>query len=219
MLASSGSFDPAGPVARVMEELWWVMFWVGLAVFVLFLVLLIGGVLRRGRSEEPAATGTGAAEHGRWLLLGGVALPAVVVTGLLVLTLRAMQATPHEAPADAVVVEVTGHQWWYEVRYPGSDVVTTNEIHVPAGRPIAFQLRSADVVHSFWVPELGGKMDLLPERTNTLVLQADEPGEYVGRCAEFCGLDHARMELVVIAHTEGEFDDWLDEAARAAAAP
>lgn len=219
MAASSGSFDPQGPVARVMEDLWWIMLWVGVAVFVLFLVLLVGGVLRRGRSDEPAATGTGAAEHGRWLLLGGVVLPAVVITAILGLTLDAMRATPDDAPADALTVEVVGHRWWWEVRYPDHDVETANEIHIPAGRPVAFELTSADVIHSFWVPQLGGKLDLLPEDTTTLVLEADEPGEFSGRCAEFCGLQHARMGLKVIAHTEDDFAAWIEDAARPAVEP
>ena len=217
--ASSGSFDPQGPVARVMEDLWWVMLWVGVAVFVLFLVLLVGGVLRRSRSEEPAATGTGAAEHGRWLLLGGFVLPTVVITAILGLTLDAMRATPDDAPAGALTIEIVGHQWWWEVRYPEYEVETANEIHIPAGRPVAFQLTSADVIHSFWVPQLGGKLDLLPEDTTTLVLEADEPGEFSGQCAEFCGLQHARMGLKVIAHTEDDFAAWLEDAAQPAAEP
>ena len=150
---------------------------------------------------------------------GGVVLPVVVIGVMFAATLVAMRATPTTADADGLVVEVTGHQWWWEVRYPAQDVVTANEIHIPVGEPVTFRLTSADVIHSFWVPRLGGKRDLLPEDVNTLVLRADEPGRYSGDCAEFCGLQHALMGITVIAHDRAEFDAWATEQSRGAATP
>lgn len=122
-------------------------------------------------------------------------------------------------PAGALVVEIVGHQWWWEVRYPDEGITTANELHIPVGRPIALQLTSADVIHSFWVPALGGKMDLLPDTTNTLVLQADEPGEHHSQCAEFCGLQHADHALIVVAEPAERFASWVADQQHPALAP
>ncbi len=108
-----------------------------------------------------------------------------------------------------MTVDVVGFQYWWTVRYPDQDATTANEIHIPVGREVALRLTSADVIHSFWVPELGGKLDMLPDKTNTLVLEADEPGEHVSRCAEFCGLQHWAMRFGVRAVPQDEFDQWV----------
>ena len=130
-----------------------------------------------------------------------------------------MRVTGDDAPEGALTVDVIGNQWWWEIRYPGTDVVTANEIRIPAGRPVKLRLRSADVIHSFWVPELAGKLDLLPERTNTMVIEADAPGRYQGQCAEFCGLQHANMGIEIVAEDPADFDAWLREQSQPAAAP
>ncbi|MBW3657519.1 MAG: cytochrome c oxidase subunit II [Actinobacteria bacterium] len=223
LLAAGGVLEPQGPAARAAEDLWWLMLLLGVAVFVLFAALL-GAGLFRSRRDEPdgdgdAGDGTGTDGDDqrlvrRWIIAGGVVLPAVLIAVVFGATLAAMDDTPTAAPDDALAVEVVGHQFWYEVRYPDADIVTANELHLPVGRPIELRLTSADVIHSFWVPALGGKMDLLPDRVNTLVLQADEPGEHVSRCAEFCGLSHANMEMVVVAEDAGDFETWLDEVRR-----
>jgi cytochrome c oxidase subunit 2 len=106
---------------------------------------------------------------------------------------------------------VVGHQYWWEVRYPAEGITVRDELHLPVGRPVNLQLTSADVIHSFWVPALAGKLDLLPDHTNTLVLQADEPGEHRSRCAEFCGLEHTKMVLTVVAEPEERFVSWVAE--------
>jgi cytochrome c oxidase subunit II len=113
-----------------------------------------------------------------------VVAPLVILLVVFGATVNAMRFIPTTAPPEALVIEVVGHQFWWEVRYPDAGITTTNELHIPVGRRINLQLTSADVIHSFWVPELAGKLDLLPDRTNTLILQADEPGEHVSRCAE-----------------------------------
>ena len=219
---AGGSFQPAGPVAETMADLWWLMLALGTAVFVLFGVLLWRGLRRNGQQDvDSHGTAAGDPERGvgAWLVGGGVVLPVVVIGLVFAATITAMRATPTGAESDTLVVEVIGHQWWWEVHYPAQDVVTANEIHIPAGEPVTFRLTSADVIHSFWVPRLGGKMDLLPEDVNTLVLQADEPGRYSGDCAEFCGLQHALMGITVVAHDRAEFDAWATEQAQAPTTP
>lgn len=196
-----GSLDPKGPTARAIADLWWLMLWLGVAVFALFAVLLVIGLFRR-----PTKRGTPSA--GRWLVGGGVVLPLVVIAIVFGATLVAMRATPMQAPQDALVIDVVGHQFGYEVTYPDEGIRLVNELRMPVGRPVALRLTSTDVIHSFWVPELGGKRDMLPDGINTLVLEADEPGEYIARCAEFCGLGHANMTLSVIVQPEADFMAW-----------
>lgn len=213
----SGSLDPQGPVAAAMADLWWLMLVLGTLVFLLFGVLLARGLRRSPDGEEVSADADRRLIR-RWLVGGGVILPGVVLTVVLAATLWAMRATP-AAPDGALVIEVVGHQWWWEIRYPEQGVTTANEIHMPVGRPVVFELTSADVIHSFWVPPLGGKMDMLPERVNTMTLQADQPGRHRSQCAEFCGLQHARMAMIVVAESPEDFDAWLEANREPAAAP
>lgn len=213
--------DPAGPVARDIFDLTVVLFVLGAAVFALFVVLFVAA-LRRGAAEaDDAVDGPDAGEtHGylstlratasrRLVIGGGVLLPTVVIAVVFSWTLETMNDLPKGGDADALVVEVTGHQWWWDVRYPESGIVLTDELHIEVGRPVELHLTSADVIHSFWVPALGGKMDAFPDFTNTLVLEASEPGVLRGHCAEFCGLHHASMGITVVAHEPEDFDAWL----------
>jgi cytochrome c oxidase subunit 2 len=140
---------------------------------------------------------------------GGVGLSAVLLVGVFAASLAATVALEPDGEEPALVVEVVGYQYGWEVRYPEAGVTVTDEVRMPAGLPVELRLSSIDVIHSFWVPELHGKLDMLPERVNTLVVEADAPGTFRGRCAEFCGLHHARMEFVVIAQPPAEFDAWL----------
>jgi cytochrome c oxidase subunit 2 len=127
------------------------------------------------------------------------------------------------AKKSGVAVEITGHQWWWEIRYPNEDAssyfTTANEIHIPTGVPVTFTLLGGDVIHSFWVPNLTGKKDLIPGKISTLWLQADRPGEYRGQCAEYCGLQHAHMGLRVIAEPFDQFDAWRRNQIQSAAQP
>jgi len=138
-------------------------------------------------------------------------VPLVILLIVFGATVRAMRFIPTSAPPEALVIEVVGHQFWWEVRYPEHGVTVRDELHLPVGRRVNLQLTSADVIHSFWVPELAGKIDLLPARTNTLVLEADQPGVHTSRCAEFCGLEHTRMVLTVVAEPEERFAAWVAE--------
>src|SRR5690606_19020981 len=125
--------------------------------------------------------------------------------------------------SDALTIEIVGHQWWWEVIYHDGErrrvFRTANEVRIPVGEPVHILLRSQDVVHSFWVPNLSGKIDLVPGRTNTLWLRADRPGTFRGQCAQFCGLQHARMALMVVAHTAEDFNAWVANQRRPAAEP
>jgi cytochrome c oxidase subunit II len=166
------------------------------------------------RRRPPAEQETGPERRnafGRWFVVGGVVAPLVILLVVFGATVRAVQSVPTTAPPEALVIEVVGHQFWWEVRYPDAGVTVTNELHLPVGRPVNLQLSSADVIHSFWVPALAGKLDLLPDHPNTLVLEADQPGVHRSRCAEFCGLEHTKMVLTVVAEPEEQFAAWVAE--------
>jgi cytochrome c oxidase subunit 2 len=210
--------DPRGPGARRVEGLWWLMFWISVAVLLVVLALL-GYSLRR-RISGPADTGMDTSEEtpvwGRpFVIISGFVAPAIILIGVLAVSLGDLAALNDLGPS-RVRIEVTGHMWWWEARYPDG-AVTANEIHIPVGEPVEFQLTSADVIHSFWIPVLHPKRDMIPGRSNLLTLQADEPGRYWGQCAEFCGLQHAGMVVYIIA--DPDFDQWLENQQRPAIEP
>jgi cytochrome c oxidase subunit 2 len=206
---SSGSLDPKGPAAETIADLYWLMVGLSIVVFLVFAVALGVALTRRPREGDEATTNR---RLNRWVVGGGVLLPLAVVLVVFTATVVAMRALPREASAaDALRIDITGFQWRYEVSYPEAGVELTDELRLPVGRPVALHLTSQDVIHSFWVPELGGKLDMLPDGTNVLVLQADEPGEWAARCAEFCGLRHASMQMRVVAEPAEQFDRWLEE--------
>ena len=204
-----GALDPQGPVSQAMADLWWLMLGLGLVVFVAVVVVLVLGLFRRRPAGEPPPDRQRRKSFGRWFVVGGVVVPLVILLVVFGATVRAMRFVPTSAPPEALVIEVVGHQFWWEVRYPDRGVTARDELHLPVGRPVNLRLSSADVIHSFWVPELAGKMDLLPDHPNTLVLQADQPGEHRSRCAEYCGLEHTRMVLTVVAEPEDRFAAWM----------
>ncbi len=137
-------------------------------------------------------------------------VPVLIVVVLALTTTRVIHEVQSAVmPADALTVNVTGHQWWWELRYPKLGVVTANELHVPANVTTVLELTSADVAHSFWVPRLAGKTDLIPNRTNRMWIAPRDPGIYLGQCAEYCGTQHAKMLLRVVVHPPAEFDAWV----------
>jgi cytochrome c oxidase subunit 2 len=206
-----GALDPQGPVSGAMADLFWLMLGLGGAVFVAVVVVLGLGLFRRRPADEGRPDQQQGDSFGRWFVVGGVVVPLVILLIVFGATVRAMRFVPSTAPPEALVIEVVGHQFWWEVRYPEQGVTARDELHLPVGRRVNLQLTSADVIHSFWVPELAGKLDLLPARTNTLVLEADQPGVHRSRCAEFCGLEHTRMVLTVVAESEERFAAWVAE--------
>ncbi|GAB4515320.1 MAG: cytochrome c oxidase subunit II [Anaerolineae bacterium] len=200
------------------------MFILSTGVFLLVLSLMLYGLFRsrpqqvqvvRGAADAmpadliPAQEVQNTRYTNRWIILGGIVMPSIVLAIVFGFTIRSAAFIANEGDTDMLTVEVIGRRWWWEVNYPDHSVVTANEIHVPVGVPVEFRLLSGDVIHSFWVPQLAGKMDMVPGVENTLVLQADEPGVYRGECAEFCGLQHARMQFLVVAQSTEEFDQWV----------
>lgn len=194
--------DPAGPAAEAIAGLWWILFLVCSVYFVIVMMLLTVAVLRRPRDTGPPRYGGRA-----FIFIGGIAAPAVILVTLLFFSLSTTAAL--RQPETGLTIQVVGHQWWWEVRYPEQDIVTANELFIPAGEPVRLELSSADVVHSFWVPRLHGKMDLLPGKKTYFWLEAREPGTFRGQCAEFCGLQHANMAFTVTALPPREFAAWV----------
>jgi cytochrome c oxidase subunit 2 len=204
------ALHPHGPHAAVVAEISWVLFIGGALVFVLVMAFAAWAVLR-----PPRWLGS----HGA-IVAGGIAFPAVVLFALLVYSLwRAAALTAAEPPA--LIVEVTGHQWWWRVAYLSAegniDFVSANELRIPAGQPVEVRLRSADVLHSFWVPNLAGKLDLVPGKDNRLRIAASRAGTFRGQCAEYCGGPHAQMAFYVVAETEEDFERWRHAQRRPAA--
>jgi cytochrome c oxidase subunit II len=215
-MVAAGSLDPRGPVADEIASLWWLLLILGTAVYLVFAVALAVALVRRRGPQPEAARHLGTSRLARsWIIGAGVVMPIIVLAVVYAATLVATGDTFRKPPPNALVVEVVGHQWFWEVRYPHTGLTTRNELHIPVGSPVEVRLTSADVIHSFWVPQLAGKMDALPERTNVLVLEAEYPGEHTTMCAEFCGLRHTEMILRVVAESPDRFDAWLSEEAPA----
>src|SRR3954447_7249970 len=217
------ALDPQGPQAAHLARLFWTFTVVCAAVwFAVMLVLLLGLVRRRPARPDPLQLDP-RTERRSLAVVGG----AVFATLLIVIALTALsylsqrQLFARERPA--VTVKVTGQQWWWDVRYesdvPDRTVTTANEIYVPVGAPVTVKLAATDVIHSFWVPSLFGKQDMIPGQDNEIQFTASRPGIYRGQCAEFCGWQHAHMGLVVVAVAENEFQNWLTAQAASAAAP
>jgi cytochrome c oxidase subunit 2 len=155
----------------------------------------------------------------RLQLVAGGFVPAAIVVVIFVLTVRGIPALTARASSDVTDVELIGRQWWWEVRYPQLGIVSANEIHIPVGRAVRLTVQSPDVIHSFWVPRLHGKIDLVPGRTNALRLEATRAGTYRGQCAEYCGLQHTRMALHVVAHDAESYDAWTQRERGTPASP
>lgn len=215
---SPSTLRPEGPGAHRIAGLWWFMFWVSALVVAVVTALILVGIFpgRRRRATREPGTPRWA---GRLVVLGGVVVPVIVLAVLWALTLSDMSALSQPRRSVALKVQVVGHQWWWEVRYPGQGIVTANDIHIPVGRPIEVELTTDDVIHSFWVPQLTGKTDLISGRTNRMWIQADRPGLYRGQCAEYCGLQHANMIFYVVADPPATFRAWLAREARPATTP
>lgn len=219
---SPNVFDPKGPAAAEIAQLGWILVGLGTAVFGVVMGLLFYAILRRRSPEADVAAALctpPAVTTKRWVVLGGIVFPALVLAVILFFTITTLQTISTLEAAEGLTVEVIGRQWWWEVRYPAEQVTTANEIHIPVGQPVRLVLKAGDVIHSFWVPELAGKMDLLPGQTNSLWLQAEEAGTYRGLCAEFCGIQHAKMQYLVVAVPPAEFNTWLARQQQPAPAP
>lgn len=216
------ALDPRGFAARNIATIWWIQFALGLLVLIVVTALIVYllFIRRQGETGLPGdQTLLDDPKNNRWIWIGGIIVPAVILAVVMVLTLSSMNALASPSQEPETVIEVIGHQWWWEVRYSDEEFVTANEIHVPAGQPVRLLLTSADVIHSFWVPQLHGKMDLNPGKTNSIWIEVDEPGVLRGLCAEFCGIQHAKMQLLVIAQEPEEFDAWIEQQRQPAPEP
>lgn len=209
------SLSGHGRNAEIIATLAWVMFIAGGLIFLFVLALAAFLMIAPAERRQHVS--------GRGLIIGaGFVFPVIALSLLLLFTLPIGDAltTPAGRP---LRIEVVGRLWWWQVRYPdapeGAAVVAANELHLPVGQPVELALTTADVIHSFWVPALAGKVDMLPGRVNVLRLQADAAGIFRGQCAEFCGAQHANMAFFAVAHPPDEFEAWLAAQRRPAAAP
>ncbi len=204
------ALDPQGPDARSIASVSWLMFGLATAVYVVVAGFIIFGALR---GRKPSRISDNA-----FIWVGGLIAPIIILAVLAVVTVKTTDALRQPEP-NPLKIEVTGYMWWWAVRYPTEDITTANEIRVPAGRPVEIGLRTRDVIHSFWVPELAGKVDMVPGQRNVIRFTADEPGVYRGQCAEYCGLQHAHMAILVIAQPPDEFAAWYEQQLQPAPEP
>ena len=213
--APQNTLDPAGPVAKKIDGLFHLTFWIAAGVFVLVefgIVYLVWRYRHRDDRPEPKQV------HGNTRLeITWTVLPALLLAFVAIPTFATIFQLAKE-PKDAIRVTVIGHQFWWEYHYDDLGVTAANELHMPTGRPVEFTLKSADVIHSFWIPRLSGKHDVEPGRVSRIHMTADKPGTYLGQCAEFCGLSHANMRLRAIAQTPEDFDAWVQAQKQPAAA-
>ncbi|HEX2864332.1 MAG TPA: cytochrome c oxidase subunit II [Deinococcales bacterium] len=209
------ALNPAGPEAARTALWWWIMFALAMIVLAVVITLVLVGLMRR---RDPGETG----RDGRWVgvvLIGGAAVPAVVLAVLMSVNVATEHASAAASGPPVMTIQVIGHRWWWEVVYPKQGFSTANEIHIPVGQPVRLLLNSDDVIHSFWVPELAGKTDMIPGQTNEMLLQANRAGVYRGQCAELCGEEHAKMAFIVQAQAPGSFNTWLQAQAQEAPVP
>jgi len=208
---------PRSDLGVAVDTLFTSIFWWAVVVFVIVEGLLLFVIIRyrqRGSAGRPSAL------HGHTVLeIGWTLAPALILVFIAVPTMRTIFATAAPAAAGALRVEVIGHQWWWEFRYPELGIVTANELHLTRGKPVQLEMTSADVIHSFWAPGLGGKRDLTPGRVTRIAFTPDSVSEYSGQCAEFCGASHANMRLRVFVQSDSGFSAWAAQQLRAAAAP
>ena len=213
-----GALDGAGHGARVLGReiaFQWIL---GGVVYLLVLGIVAAIVIRQVRRAPGTEPAPEDQRGHRWIWLGGIALPLVAITAVVAVSARSLADVAHSHDP-RYTVDVIGHRWWWEVRYGGHDVVTANEVVLPVGEPVRVRLTTRDVIHSFWVPRLDRKLDMVPGRRNEMTLMAETPGSYQGVCAEFCGLEHARMRFEARAVPAREFQSWLRTAAEPAAEP
>lgn len=208
----------AGGAADVIRPLTWATLVISVLVIVVITVILWIAVSRpraRGGAVETRAVPVSEGSNGTSWIKVGVAISCIPLAIALVWTMVALADISRGGPANAMVLDVTPKQWWWDVHYttddPSQGFATANEIHIPVGVPVKVRLHGADVIHSFWVPKLSGKTDAIPGRTNVTWLRASAPGRYRGQCSEFCGFQHAHMQLDVVAESPTEFESWRQQ--------
>lgn len=219
---NESALDPAGPQAGRIGSLWWYMLSVSTVVWVAVVIILLYAAWR-GHSRAAADASDPANERLRRPVVIAVVITVLILIGTLVYDVTTGEALASLPREKALRIKITGHQWWWKAEYmdpvSGRQVSTANEIHIPVGEPVQIVGSSADVIHSFWVPNLAGKKDLIPGHATAMWLQADKPGIYRGLCAEFCGHQHAKMAVLVMAEPRSQFDSWYNSQLQPAAPP
>lgn len=227
---ASSLLAKSGAPATAETSLGWFLLVVSLAVIAIITVLVPWSALRRrARTSDPASIApdlrgdpASAAAEQRWMTGLGIALPAVILAAAFFFNLATMKAVASPREAYAATIQVTGRQWWWEITYqdsmtPSNAFATANEIHVPVGEPVRLELQTTDVIHAFWVPELGGKMETIPGRPSTMWLEASRPGVFSGPCSQYCGSQHAHMRVTVVAEPPATYRAWLASQRQSAA--
>jgi cytochrome c oxidase subunit II len=227
--ALHNAIDPAGPQAQNISWLWWLFFIVCSVVFVIVMIALLLSL--RNKTTEPQVATAPEIEppleqerKRRNVVISAITITVIILFVFLIASFSAGRSMTAELEhKNGLNIEINGHQWWWEVRYDDVDAsnifTTANEIHIPVGVPVTFSLKASDVIHSFWVPSLAGKKDLIPGKINTVWLQADKPGVYRGQCAEYCGLQHARMALWIVAEPQEQFNAWRQNQTQTSVTP
>jgi cytochrome c oxidase subunit 2 len=219
---ANSTFNPHGPAAHSIASLAWFM-----TILFLFIIVVMWALLafafykRRGTLAEHAPIDAGGGQM--WIAIGGIAIPLIVLTILFVLGLGLLRDFPIHGMHGGMnqrqmammmkpEIRIIGHQWWWEIQYlnddPSQSFTTANELHLPTGRSVNIEVETADVMHSFWVPALHGKVDLIPGQPNYIRIEASSPGEYTGQCAEYCGAQHAKMRMLAVAQQPDEYELW-----------
>ena len=200
----SSIVDPKGSEAHRIADVWWLMFGLATAVYIVVAGFILYASTRgRRRGAEPSRLSDNA-----FIWIGGVFVPVLILAVLAVVTVSTTEALRKPA-ADELRIDVTGELWWWRVNYPGTEIDSANEIYLPAGQPVRIRLTSDNVIHSFWVPELAGKEDAVPGQVNNLRFTANEVGTYIGQCAEYCGIQHTHMSIRVHVLSAGDFGRWV----------
>ncbi|MGI9034116.1 MAG: cytochrome c oxidase subunit II [Acidimicrobiales bacterium] len=209
-LAGCGKGSPSmlsgqGPEARRVAGVWWLMFGLATAVYVIVAAFIVIAIIRRRQPEGEEESGP---KDDTFIWFGGIIVPVAILALLAVVTVQTTSDLRRPQRSE-LRIDVVGKRWWWDVRYPGTGVATANEIHIPVGRQVDVSLTSDNVIHSFWVPQLAGKVDTIPGQRNHLLFKADRPGTYRGECAEYCGIEHANMNFLVIADQPADFERWM----------
>ncbi len=204
------TFDTVGPVSQSQALIFYIITYAGLVVFILVMAILIYSAIKFRRRQNTDADPEQI--HGNNTLeIAWTVIPALLLVAVAVPSLKSLFDVTVSPEPEAMTVNVTANQWWFRFDIPELGVVTANELHIPVGEVINLRLNSRDVIHSFWVPKLAGKFDMIPNNENTMWFQSDEEGIFYGQCAEFCGESHALMRFKVIVESRKEFDNWVQE--------
>jgi cytochrome c oxidase subunit 2 len=201
-----------GSVAHRIATLWWILLILALIVFA-----SVGALIAYGAKSGPGRNPGGWSDQ-RFIVVGGIVVPFVILSVVAALTVIDAKDLADAGPGQPLRIDVIGHRWWWEVRYPDTGFVSANEIRVPVDQPIHITVRSVDVIHSLWIPQVAGKADAIPGQPNHLVFDVNHPGVYGGECAEFCGVEHTNMDISLVALTPTRFAAWQQSHIKAAPA-